>query len=231
MKHPWQIDETIQVGTNYLDEKEVQAYDRQMRSLRDIKKEMDEVINELGISKHCTVWEIGTGTGECALALAEACKKVYATDVSETMLKYAQRKANERDITNIVFEKGGFLSGFQPPGPVDFIMSQLALHHLPDFWKSRALSVIAAKLKPGGKFYLRDVVFSSEINDYESYFYSFIEGIRAAAGDKVADETILHIKEEYSTLDWIIEGMIERAGLKITKKDNQKFFSTYICER
>lgn len=231
MNHPWQIDETIPVGTNYFDEKEVQAYDKQMRHLRDIEKEMAGLINDLGISKDFMVWEIGTGTGKCALVLARACKQVYATDVSETMLKYAQRKAGKKKITNILFEKGGFLSGFQPPMLVDLIISQLALHHLPDFWKSRALSVIAGKLKPGGKFYLRDVVFSSGINDYESYFQSFIEGIRASAGDKVADETILHIKEEYSTFDWILEGMIERAGLKIIKKDNQEFFSTYVCER
>ena len=110
-------------------------------------------------------------------------------------------------------------------------VSQLVFHHLPDFWKSQALSVIASRLKPKGKLYLKDVVFPSEIDDYESFFNHVIEVVRAKAGDEMAQETVLHIKEEYSTLDWILEGLIKRNGFKILKNDNQGFLSVYICEK
>ena len=231
MTHPWQYDEIVQVGVDYLNEREVRVYDQNMQRLRNISEETEEIIKVLGVSKESLVWEIGTGTGESAVALSRACKQVYATDVSSTMLQYAGNKAEKNQIANITFEMGGFLSGFHPPFPVDSIISQFALHHLPDFWKNRALSIIADRLKPKGRFYLRDVVFPSDRDDYDQFFSDLITETRVRAGDKMAQETILHIKEEYSTLDWILEGLIERNGLKIIKKDVHGFLMVYVCEK
>ena len=93
MNNSWQYDEKIQVGTDYRDPKEVWAYDEQMLMLRDIDTEVKDIRNALLLSADSTVWEIGTGTGECALALADGVKHVYATDVSPAMLDYARHKA------------------------------------------------------------------------------------------------------------------------------------------
>jgi len=231
MNNSWQYDETIQVGTDYRDPKEVWAYDEQMLMLRDIDTEVKDIRNALLLSADSTVWEIGTGTGECALALADGVKHVYATDVSPAMLDYARHKAKQRHIRNVTFEEGGFLSGFRPDHPVDGVVTQLALHHLPDFWKSRALAAIAASLCPAGRLYLRDVVFPSAIDDYNAFFKTAIDEIRSHAGDKVAEQTIQHIKTEYSTLDWILEGMIARSGLRIVGKESKGFLSVYVCEK
>lgn len=229
MNHPWQYDETIQVGTNYQNEDEVRNYDKHMQKLRDVEAEASEIGAALEISQDLIIWEIGTGTGECALALAANAKHIYATDISPAMLRYASLKAEQRQIDNITFENGGFLSGFQPTEQVDGIISQLALHHLPDFWKSRALEVIAKRLKPNGRFYLRDVVFSSAIADNDEFFQTVIDGIRAQAGEEVARQTIQHIKTEFSTFDWILEGMIARSGMKLIEKINKGFLSVYVC--
>jgi hypothetical protein len=43
--------------------------------------------------------------------------------------------------------------------------------------------------------------------------------------------TIEHIKKEYSTLDWVLEGMLERAGLLILRKEVSGFLTSYLCER
>jgi len=131
----------------------------------------------------------------------------------------------------VTFEAGGFLSGFRPSQPVDGVVTQLALHHLPDFWKSRALTAIASSLRPDGRLYLRDVVFPSTIDDYDAFFENVVSEIRAHAGDEVALQTKAHIKSEFSTFDWILEEMIARSGLKIVEKDCKGFLSVYVCQK
>jgi len=231
MNPPWQYDETIQVGTDYRDRQEVRLYDERMLKLRDIDAEVQDIHKALALPTDATVWEIGTGTGECALGLAAGIKHVYASDVSPAMLAYARKKAEDRDVKNVTFAEGGFLSGFRPPQPVEGIVTQLALHHLPDFWKSRALAAIADSLRPKGRIYLRDVVFPSTISDYDAFFKTVIAEIRLRAGDEVAQQTVQHIKTEFSTLDWILEGMIERSGLRIVAKNGKGFLSVYVCEK
>jgi ubiquinone/menaquinone biosynthesis C-methylase UbiE len=231
MSNPWQYDETVQVGTDYRDPNEVRAYDERMQTLRDVDAEAKDIEKALALSSDSTVWEIGTGTGECAIALSGAVRHVYASDVSPAMLESACRKANQRSVTNVTFAEGGFLSGFRPDHPVDGIVTQLALHHLPDFWKSRAIAAIASTLRSTGRVYLRDVVFPSTIADYDAFFQSVIEGVRAHAGDEIAQQTVQHIKTEFSTLDWILEGMITRCGLKILDRKCEGFLSVYVCER
>ena len=231
MNYPWQYDETAQVGTDYRNESEVAAYDERMQKLRNTDLEAADIAKALNLSGNSTVWEIGTGTGECAIALCAVVKHVYATDVSSAMLEYARRKANRRGITNVTFADGGFLSGFRPDHPVDGIVIQLALHHLPDFWKSKAISAIAHCLRPQGRLYLRDVVFPSATVDYDAFFQVVIEGVRSHAGDDVAEQTVQHIKTEFSTLDWILEGMIVRNGLTIIEKRQEGFLSVYVSEK
>ncbi len=231
MNHPWQYDETIQIGTDYRDRKEVGVYDQRMQKLRDVNTEAKDIQKALSLSRDSIVWEIGTGTGECALALAATVEHVYATDVSPTMLEYARHKAEQRQVQNVTFEQGGFLSGFRPDHPVNGVVTQLALHHLPDFWKSRALTGIASCLRPNGRLYLRDVVFPSATDDYDAFFKVVIDEVRSHAGDEVAQQTVHHIKTEFSTLDWILEGMIARSGLRIVEKDCKGFLSVYVCEK
>lgn len=231
MTQPWQYDETEQIGTDYRAPSEVAAYDARMQKLRDVHAEAEEIHRRLRLTPNSTVWEIGTGTGECALALAAGVKQVHAADVSPAMLAWAQQKADQRGIRNVSFIQGGFLSGNRPDQPVDGIVTQLALHHLPDFWKSRALAEMASRLRPGGRLYLRDIVFPAPMDDYDGFFAKVIEEVRARTDDETARQTVEHIKREYSTLDWILEGMLARSGLHIVFHDRKGFLSVYVCEK
>lgn len=224
-------DETAQIGTDYRDQDEVSIYDERMRKLRDIDTEIKDIQKALLLSSDSTVWEIGTGTGECALALSAGVKHVYASDVSPAMLEFARHKAERRHVQNVTFEEGGFLSGFRPGHPVDGVVTQLALHHLPDFWKSRALVSIAGSLRSHGRLYLRDVIFPSPADDYTALFRTMIDDVRSRAGDEMAQRMTQHIRKEFSTLDWILEGMITRSGLRIVGKDSKGFLSVYVCEK
>jgi hypothetical protein len=41
-----------------------------------------------------------------------------------------------------------------------------------------------------------------------------------------------HVKNEYSTMDWIMQGMIERAGFDIIDaRDKHGFFGLYFCSK
>ncbi|MDH3392842.1 MAG: class I SAM-dependent methyltransferase, partial [Desulfobulbaceae bacterium] len=152
--------------------------------------------------------------------------------VSPVMLAYAEHKATSRGISNIEFHHAGFLTFDQQPEQFDIIFTQLALHHLPDFWKSIALKNIHNLLKKGGKLFIKDVVYPSAIDDYTPFFEAIIKGIESSAGAEYTKEIIAHVKKEYSTLDWILEELLTKSGFSIlnTSIDNG-FIYTYLCEK
>ena len=229
MQNPWLYDERKQVGTDYADESRVRDYDAGMQRLRNIPQEVEIVAQALSLSPVAALWEIGCGTGEMALGLASRCRHVYASDVSQAMIAFARQKATERGVEKVTFEEGGFLSGFVPPEPVDGAVSQLALHHLPDLWKLTALRRVARYLKPNGKLYLRDVIYPTGVPDYDAYFAGLIAGVRREGGDELANETIAHIRDEYSTFAWVIEEMLRQAGFAVVNKLADRFTTSYTC--
>ena len=228
----WFYDEKQQIGTDYSDAKEVEEYDLRMQKIRNVKLEIEEIKMEINLNRDSSVLEIGTGTGELAMEVSKHCKEVVAIDVSAAMIEYAQKKANTQGRENIKFIYTGFLSYIPQEKKFDAVVSQLALHHLPDFWKMIALQRINEVLKDDGKLYLRDVVFPSDIDDYGSLFNQIINGIRNSAGDVMAKEIELHIKEEFSTLEWILEGLLKRTGFSIKSREFQNgFIATYVCSK
>jgi len=225
----WQYHEPDHPGADF--DALAEIYDRNMQRYRDIQGEIQQILSFLDLQPDQTVLEIGTGTGEFALAAARACARVYAVDLSAGMLRYAEKKAKSRGISNVEFLPGGFLT-YRHPSPVDAVVTQIALHHLPDFWKQIALLRIADMLKQGGRFCLRDMVYSFDPRDHEIFIERFISRAKAMAGPEFAGRIAAHVKNEYSTLDWIMQGMIERAGFEITKVEHQEgFFALYLCTK
>lgn len=232
MGQRWHYDEMKQVGTDYADVREVEAYDERMQKLRDIGEEIEKILTALNIEQDQTLLEIGCGTGEFSIAVSGRCRKVIAADVSIPMLEFARRKATGQDVKNIEFYNAGFLTYEHSGEPVDAVLSQLALHHLPDFWKMIALRRVYSLLKDGGRFYLRDTVYSFEVDSYKDYFDEWVEGIRNAAGDETAFDVETAVREEYTTLGWIMEGLLERAGFHIDKKEySEGFMAAYVCTK
>lgn len=227
----WYYDEFKQVGVDYTDLEEVRAYDLCMQKLRDIESEFNSIQGLINIKDTDLLLEIGTGTGELALKFSAHCRKVVAIDVSKKMINFAKTKAESQKKTNIEFYNAGFLTYENYDEPYDVIVTQLALHHLPDYWKMIALRRIYGMLKEGGKFYLRDVVFPSLILDYDSYFNKIVNDLRKSAGDKLAEETEIHIREEFSTLDWIMEGLLKNAGFCIESVKCDGFIAGYLCKK
>ncbi len=217
------------LGTDYNDPEEIRIYDERMGKLRNIKKEIDDTIKIIDLKKGDLLLEIGCGTGEFCIEAAKRCSKIIALDVSKNMLEYAKNKASNKGITNISFVNAGFLSYEHEGKPVDLVVSSIALHHLPDFWKLMALKNINSMLKEKGKFYLHDVVFSFDTNNFEKAVECWINQTN---DDRMKKNMVNHISEEFSTTNWIMEEIIEHAGFSIESKEYKNdFFASYLCTK
>lgn len=224
--------EEKQIGVDYLDEKIAEKYDDQHQSYRNFKAEASDVLNKLKITEDDTIIDFGCGTGAIALNIAEHCNKVIGVDISKNMLNILKNEAGRRGIKNIETYCTGFLSYEHEGEPADKIVSKVALHHLPDFWKSVALMNMANSLKTSGKLYLFDIIFNFEPRDYKKSINNLIETYHKMAGDNMAAEAIIHIKDEYSTYDWIMEGLLERTGFNVDLKQIEaENHITYICSK
>lgn len=215
------------LGTDYNDLEEIRIYDQRMATLRDIKKEIEDTIKVIGLNKQDSLLEIGCGTGEFCIEAAKKCKNVIALDVSKNMLDYAKNKALGRGVNNISFINAGFLSYEHQGELLDLVVSSIALHHLPDFWKLMALKNINSMLEDKGKFYLHDVVFSFDTRNFEK---AVEDWINQSNDDRMRKNMSKHISEEFSTTNWIMEGLIEHAGFSIEFQEYKSdFFASYLC--
>ncbi len=228
----WQYDEFQYVGKDYSDPAEVAAYDARHRQFRDVKAENDRIIEGLEIGPEHTVLDIGAGTGIFALQVAPLCRQVHALDVSQAMLDFARAQARDAGLDNIAFHHGGFLTYEHADEPVDRVLSSLALHHLNDFWKLIGLYRLARIMKPGGRLWLYDVVFSFGPENYETHIEGLFRGMEAKGGAGLAGDFAAHVRDEFTTYDWIMEGLLRRAGFRIDRAEYQNsVFATYLCTR
>jgi ubiquinone/menaquinone biosynthesis C-methylase UbiE len=228
----WQYDEFQACGVDYNDIAQVEAYDARHQKFRNYKKETMEIVDLLALNSSQSVIDMACGTGAFTLNAAKYCKQIYAVDVSKAMLNYISHKAKEAKIKNISFHHGGFLTYEHANEPADAVISTTALHHLPDFWKQIALRRIAEMLKTGGKFYLFDVVFSFKLENYKPAIDEWIKFIGANATQEFSKEAVTHISKEYSTFDWVMEGMLKNAGFEIEKANYKNgFFAGYLCRK
>ena len=227
----WYYDEK-RIGMDYLDPKIAVKYDNQHLKFRNFKTEAEDVLDKLQITSKDTVLDFGCGTGGIALNIADYCKKVICIDISKAMLNILKENAEKQKINNIETHCAGFLTYRHNDDQVDKMVSKAALHHLPDFWKSIALLNMANTLKRDGKLYFFDVIFTFDPHEHQSAIEKTIKTMRNVAGDSMAEETIIHIKDEFSTYDWIMEGLFEKTGFFIeSKKIETENYITYICSK
>jgi putative AdoMet-dependent methyltransferase len=174
----WRYDERKSCGVKFDNFFVARRYDRYHQTFRDYRREAEQIIAALGLGSSAVVLDMGCGAGAFALHAAPHYRKVYAVDVAGAMLARACRKARRAGLMNVEFRRG-FLTYEHTGDPVDAMVSGLALHHLPDFWKLVGLHRLASMLKPDGRLYLFDVVFSFDVARYELSLEQFIAGMSA----------------------------------------------------
>jgi len=226
----WQYDEFKQVGKDYGDPAEVEVYDASHGDFRDLEGEADTVLDRLALGSDAILIDFGCGTGTFVIEAAKRYAQVFAVDVSPAMLSQAQTKAKAAGVGNIIFCHAGFLTYSHQGNAVDAVTTTFAFHHLPDFWKGIALQRLYGLLKPGGQFYLSDAIIE-ERNCLEN-ISAFIDELAEAGGDFLREDTETHFREEYSSYDWVIDGLLERAGFEIRDKRIDKgVLGHYLCRK
>ncbi|KAJ4780411.1 S-adenosyl-L-methionine-dependent methyltransferases superfamily protein [Rhynchospora pubera] len=88
--------------------------------------------------RHDLVWDVGTGSGQAAVVLAEKYKYVIGTDVSQQQLDHAQKLPNIRYVhTPDSLSLSDFQADVAPPDSVDLVTVAQALHwiDLPSFYE------------------------------------------------------------------------------------------------
>lgn len=229
----WWLDERVHAGREHFDEGHSRRYDAKMDA-----QAADEVrlLQDMGVlGAGASVVDLGAGSGQFTLAVAEVCERVVAVDVSPVMLTILQEKVDREAISNIEAVKAGFLTYQHSGEPPDVVYSRFALHHLPDFWQAIALRRIADMLLPGAVLRLSDVVYNFEAADAEERIEAWITETMSAdiEGGWTRAELAEHVRDENSTYAWLLEPMIHRAGFDITDAEYDKsgMLARYLCEK
>ena len=163
---------------------------------------------------------------------AHMCKHVYAVDISKAMIDALTYKIRKQGLSNITTVQSGFLT-YQHRGDVlDAIVANITLHHLPDFWKQIALCRLYDILRQGGRLFLADVVFNFDPRSYREEIECWLAGMKDLAGPSMADEIVTHVRDEFSTWDWVMKEMLECAGFRVdTSFEIMQHMRAYICSK
>ena len=222
------FDEVSHAGREHFDPEYVAGYDA--------KSGVDEaaelaLLRRAGLDGSTVMVDLGAGTGRTVLLAAPIARSVVAVDVSEPMLERLRADVTARDLDNVHVVHAGFLSYEHDGEPPTLVHTRNALHHLPNDQKAEALRRIAALLAPGGRFLLRDLVWSFPREDADGVLERWFE---AAAEDPARGWTRAeleeHVREEYSPWGDELEAMLADAGLEILERDvRSQIYADYIC--
>jgi len=105
------------------------------------------------------VVDVGCGTGLLALELAGHVERVWAIDISASMVDYLRTKAASAGIENIDAAVASAVSLPLVDACADIVVSNYCLHHLDDAGKRRALQEAMRVLRPGGRLVFGDMMF------------------------------------------------------------------------
>ena len=227
---PWWLDERSHAGAEHLDERYVSGYDRKAGS--DPTEDLD-VLQRHGLASDSVVVDLGAGTGGFALAVAGLCRHVVAVDVSPAMTAAIRGRVTELGLDNVSVVDGRFLSYEHHGQPADVIFTRNALHQLPDFWKAMALDRMASMLRPGGILRLRDLVYDFAPAEADVRIEAWMSGaVTDPALGWTADELAEHVRGEFSTYSWVLEGMLDKTSFDIVDRTfRRSAYGTYTCKR
>lgn len=226
----WLLDELSHAGLEHLDANYVQSYDHkaQFDPTEDIN-----CLARYGLSQESTVIDIGAGTGNFALAIAQHCELVIAVEPSPAMRSRMKKLREDKEIKNVNIVAGGFLTYHHTGKPADYIFTRNALHHLPDFWKSLALARMHSMLGRDGIVQIRDLIFDFNPESTKLEIESWLAGATDDASmGWTADELAEHVRDEFSTYSWLFEVILAKTGFKIIERAFQrKVYGRYTCRK
>lgn len=172
------------------------------------------LIHELGLSGNEKVLDIGSGPGELSLQIAgqlTAGGMLFGIDLSQNMVRLAQRAAKTDRIKNVVFKRGDALNLELDDNSFDLVVSSNAFPWVAD--RGRFLREVTRVLKPGGKLGL--CTLSSKC------YREFASSLKNVAAEHPecypkAKPFALVGARLYSLSE--LSGLVERNGLKVRRQ-------------
>lgn len=221
----WWLDESAHIGPEHVDAGYVAGYER--KAGFDPSADL-EALRALGLDQAAILVDLDAGTGRFALAVSRSCRRVTAVDPSGPMVRHLEFAVERAGVTNIDVVQAGLLSYAHTGPAADFVYTRNALHQLPDAWKALALVRVAQLLKPGGVFFLRDLVYSFDPAEMEQRIESWLSAAASSPREGwTRAELATHVSTEHSTFSWLLEPMLEKAGFEIVQARPSGYPSTY----
>jgi ubiquinone/menaquinone biosynthesis C-methylase UbiE len=124
-----------------------------------LEKVVTEVLAAANVRSGDDVVDLGCGTGQLSLPLAERGAHVLAVDISSQMIARMVGKARDRSLSGVEGVAMPIEDFSMPAQSVDLVVTSYALHHLRDPDKSRVVSAAYNWLRPGGTLIVADMMF------------------------------------------------------------------------
>jgi putative AdoMet-dependent methyltransferase len=233
MAPAWIFPEFSPVGVDLAGAEAVARYDRNQGT--DPERD-NALLDRLGVGPGTRFVDLACGTGSLVVEAARRGADVHGVDVGEEMLAFTRRRAADAGV-DVSLHHAGFLSYEHTGSPADVVTTRSALHQLPEFWKQAALLRIAEYLRADGLLYVWDLMFSFPPAEYAEQVQRMIDelgrpdGGADGAGFTRADFEA-HVREEFSTYSWILEGLIERAGFTVEESAFPRpTHGEFVCRR
>jgi ubiquinone/menaquinone biosynthesis C-methylase UbiE len=124
-----------------------------------LEKVTAAVLSAVTVRPGDQVVDLGCGTGQLSLPLADRGARVLAVDVSPPMVQRLEERARERSVTSLECLAAPIENLSLPAGSVDLVVTSYALHHLRDADKDRLVAAAYHWLRPGGTLLVADMMF------------------------------------------------------------------------
>ncbi|MCL2531155.1 MAG: class I SAM-dependent methyltransferase [Oscillospiraceae bacterium] len=112
-------------------------YDLGAKANKRAYREMLHIVREL-VPPDASVLEAAAGTGAISLAVADKASHVLCTDLSDNMLKKAQKKAAKRKASNVIIANRSIYDLGQPDSSYDVVVAAQVLNLLDEPEKAAA---------------------------------------------------------------------------------------------
>ena len=145
------------------------------------------------------VLDIGCGAGNYTLKLLEHLPALEVTlvDLSRPMLDRAVVRIAEAGVQSVTALQGDIRQIALPDGGFDIVLASAVLHHLrtDDEWRT-VFSAVHRALRPGGSFWIFDLVDSSIPAVGDLMRRKYAEYLTAFRGEAYRDEVFAYVDRE-----------------------------------
>lgn len=172
-------------------------------------------VDSLRPHKPQRILDVATGTGDFALLTARRLENVTVTgfDLSEEMLAVGRKKAAERAVTNVTFEKGDVLALPYESDAFDAVTVAYGARNFADL--DKGLQEMRRVLRPGGRLVIAEL--TTPVQKPMTWLFALYSKIymplmgKLISGDKAAYKYLPATMAAFPQGE-VMQGILQKAG-------------------